>query len=32
VGPPVARGRMLDEFAQWLDRFRAAADEEADAG
>jgi hypothetical protein len=30
--PPEARGRLLDEFAQWLDRFRAAADEEADAG
>jgi hypothetical protein len=30
--PPEARGRLLDEFARWLDRFRAAADEEADAG
>jgi hypothetical protein len=28
AGQPEARGRLLDEFARWLDRFRAAADEE----
>jgi hypothetical protein len=28
--PPEARGPLLDEFARWLDRFRAAADEEDD--
>jgi hypothetical protein len=26
--PPEARGRLLDEFARWLDQFRAAAEEE----
>jgi hypothetical protein len=26
--PPEARDRLLDEFARWLDRFRAAAEEE----
>jgi hypothetical protein len=26
--PPDVRGQLLDEFARWLDRFRAAADEE----
>jgi hypothetical protein len=26
--PPEARGRLLDEFARWLDRFRTARDEE----
>jgi hypothetical protein len=28
--PPEGRGRLLDEFARWLDRFRAAAEEEDD--
>jgi hypothetical protein len=30
VCPPEARSQLLDEFARWLDRFRATADE-ADA-
>ena len=29
--PPEARGVLLDEFARWLDRFRAAAEEEEES-